>query len=110
MHYLIHELPVVDMHAPQPSNIPNELPGPVCVAHQHHSSVQLCKRVQTVMTIILNYNFGNNDTDNNNTNLKTGSNNDDDCRKFETTDECNNNNLTFVTIQLMMSRASDVSA
>jgi len=53
MHYLIHELPVVDMHAPQPSNIPNELPGPVCVAHQHHSSVQLCKRVKaTQITII----------------------------------------------------------
>lgn len=53
MHYLIHELPVVDMHAPQLSNIPNELPGPVCVAHQHHSSVQLCRRVKTTqMTLI----------------------------------------------------------
>lgn len=48
MHYLVHELPVVHMHASQASNITNELPGPVCVAHQHHSSVQLCKRGKTI--------------------------------------------------------------
>jgi len=39
---------VVHVHAPQPSNITNELPGPVCVAHQHHSSVQLCMRTRII--------------------------------------------------------------
>ena len=39
---LVHELPVVDMHLAKTRHIINELARPVCVAQQHHSSVQLC--------------------------------------------------------------------
>lgn len=56
-HYLIHELPVVHMHAPQPSYITNKLPGPVCVAHQHHSSVQLCKTIKPIQMTIVKFNM-----------------------------------------------------
>ena len=40
--YLIHKVPMIDMHFAESGHIINELTRPVCVAQQHHSSVQLC--------------------------------------------------------------------
>lgn len=117
MHYLIHELPVVDMHAPKPSYITNELPGPGCVAHQHHSSVQLCKRVNMALAKnnVVQKEGCNNDNHDDRNFKNTDDNNTSDYDDSDVDNNSNNNNddsndtTTQDTIQLVMCRATALS-